>query len=140
MSSTATQNAGDALRELDAQNQVRSDPFVLVSGDVVSNVDLRRVVALHSERRRKDKSCIMTMLMKRAAPDHRTRSLGEDLVVAYNKRTGQLLPVRPDLRWWYFYGYCHFDRSFGSGWYNFDGFLNHGVGVLELPPDGIVRF
>ncbi len=57
-----------------------------------------------------------------------------------DKRTGQLLPVRPDLRWWYFDGYCHLDRSFGSGWYNFDGFLNHGVGVLELPPDGIVRF
>ena len=96
ITSTATQNAGDALRELDAQNQVRSDPFVLVSGDVVSNVDLRRVVALHSERRRKDKSCIMTMLMKRAAPDHRTRSLGEDLVVAYNKRTGQLLRYDDD--------------------------------------------
>ena len=33
-------NAGDALRELDKRNLVQSDPFILMSGDVVTNVDI----------------------------------------------------------------------------------------------------
>ena len=34
---------GDALREIDASQLVRSDPFVLVHGDVVANMDLLSV-------------------------------------------------------------------------------------------------
>jgi translation initiation factor eIF-2B subunit epsilon len=36
-------SAGDALRELDTLGLVRSDPFVLISGDVVANIDLKKV-------------------------------------------------------------------------------------------------
>ena len=50
---------GDVLRELD--NRLSSD-FVLMSGDTVANVDLSRAIALHKERRIKDKSIIMTMV------------------------------------------------------------------------------
>lgn len=41
--SNACTSAGDALRELDGKGVVQSDPFVLVSGDVVSNMDLKKV-------------------------------------------------------------------------------------------------
>lgn len=37
-------SAGDALRDIDQRGVVRSDPFILVSGDVVSNVDLKAVI------------------------------------------------------------------------------------------------
>ncbi|CAN0532364.1 unnamed protein product, partial [Ectocarpus sp. 8 AP-2014] len=37
-------SAGDALRDIDQRGVVRSDPFVLVSGDVVSNIDLKSVI------------------------------------------------------------------------------------------------
>lgn len=37
-------SAGDALREIDHKGVVRSDPFVLVSGDVVSNINLKSVI------------------------------------------------------------------------------------------------
>ncbi|CAN0203281.1 unnamed protein product [Ectocarpus sp. 12 AP-2014] len=37
-------SAGDALRDIDQRGVVRSDPFVLVSGDVVSNLDLKSVI------------------------------------------------------------------------------------------------
>lgn len=38
--SSAT-SAGDAMRELDQMGVIESDPFILISGDVVSNVDLK---------------------------------------------------------------------------------------------------
>jgi translation initiation factor eIF-2B subunit epsilon len=57
-------NAGDALRELDKQNLVQSDPFILMFGDVVTNVDLVGALAAHKERHKKDSSAMMTLLMK----------------------------------------------------------------------------
>jgi len=33
-------SAGDALREIDSMGVIQSNPFVLVSGDVISNMDL----------------------------------------------------------------------------------------------------
>ena len=38
-------NAGDAVREVETLNVIRSDPFVLVTGDTVANIDLRPVSA-----------------------------------------------------------------------------------------------
>ena len=40
VTSMQTSNAGDALRELDSQKMVTGEPFVLISGDVVCNIDL----------------------------------------------------------------------------------------------------
>ncbi|KAL9183406.1 hypothetical protein ACHAXT_005193 [Thalassiosira profunda] len=59
-------NAGDALRELDRRALIKSDPFVLMQGDVVSNVDLRGAMAAHKARRKKDHAAIMTVLLQEA--------------------------------------------------------------------------
>jgi len=61
-------NAGDALREVDKRNLVQSDPFVLMFGDVVANVDLTDVIRVHKERHKRDSSAIMTLLMKPIGP------------------------------------------------------------------------
>ncbi len=53
-----------ALRELDRQNVVKSDPFILMQGDVVSNVDLRAAMEGHAHRRKKDAAAIMTILLQ----------------------------------------------------------------------------
>ena len=45
----------DALRELDQTGLIRSDPFVLVSGDVITNIDLASVIKEHEAARKKDK-------------------------------------------------------------------------------------
>ena len=65
-------SVGDALRDLDAKNLLRSD-FVLVTGDVVSNLDLGKVLQAHKQRKQTDKNSIMTMVLKEASPDHRSR-------------------------------------------------------------------
>lgn len=83
-------SAGDALREIDARQLIKDD-FVLITGDVISNMQLDGVLAAHKARRAKDKNAIMTMVFKEAAPHHRTLSLEDDLVVAIDGSTGQLL-------------------------------------------------
>lgn len=90
-------SAGDALREVDNMGAVRSDPFILTTGDVVSNMNLRDVVEQHKRRRREDKNSIMTMVFKTAPAHHRTRALADDLVVTLDSDTGQLLSYESDV-------------------------------------------
>ena len=54
-------SAGDCLRALDQSGALGGD-FVLVCGDVVSNMDLAAVVAEHRARRDTDPHAIMTMV------------------------------------------------------------------------------
>jgi len=68
-----------------------SEPFVLISGDVICNVDLVEVIDQHKRRRKKDKECIMTMIFKQAPSTCRTRSLGDDLVVALDGKDNRIL-------------------------------------------------
>ncbi|CAH3018109.1 unnamed protein product [Porites evermanni] len=81
---------GDALREIDRQSFLKND-FVLVSGDIVSNMKLDQVLKEHKDRRKKDKSSLMTMVFKVANPGHRTRCREEDLIVAMDSTTGRIL-------------------------------------------------
>lgn len=55
---------GSALRELDRRNVIKSDPFILMQGDVVTNVDLREAMKGHKARRKKDNAAIMTVLLQ----------------------------------------------------------------------------
>jgi translation initiation factor eIF-2B subunit epsilon len=68
----AVKSFGDAIRQVDAQGIINGD-FVLVSGDMVCNVRIDEMVKIHKERRKADKEVIMTVLVKEAAIDHRTR-------------------------------------------------------------------
>lgn len=88
-------NAGDALRELDKQNLIQSDPFILMTGDVVTNVDIVPALQDHKDRHKKDSSAIMTVLIKQvggwsfeeATSKYQAsslRSMNDDLLVALN--------------------------------------------------------
>ena len=81
---------GDAMRDIDSQSLIRSD-FILVSGDLVSNMKLKEVIMEHKERRKKDKMSVMTVVYKKASPDHRTRSKEDDILVAFNSSDHRLL-------------------------------------------------
>ncbi|XP_077989195.1 translation initiation factor eIF2B subunit epsilon-like [Glandiceps talaboti] len=78
---------GDALRDIDNKSLLRSD-FVLVNGDIVSNMHLQKVVAEHKARRQKDKnSSVMTLVLKEASPGHRTRCPEDEFMVAMDTTT-----------------------------------------------------
>ncbi|KAG2367497.1 nucleotide-diphospho-sugar transferase [Suillus spraguei] len=72
---------GDAMRDIYTHGIITSD-FVLVTGDLVSNIRIGDVVREHKERRKTDKDAIMTMVVKQSGVNHRTRSRGDSAVFA----------------------------------------------------------
>ena len=89
-------SVGDALREIDARQLVHGD-FVLVHGDLVSNFNLAGILESHKKRRQVDKSVVMTMVLERASPFHRSRERGESAVFALDSRTGDCVGYEPVL-------------------------------------------
>ncbi|WBW73531.1 translation initiation factor eIF2B epsilon subunit [Schizosaccharomyces osmophilus] len=90
-------SVGDALRELDSKQLITSD-FILVSGDVVSNVPLKEVLEEHRARREVDKNAIMTMVVREASPHHRTRASTESSVFVIDKKTSQCVHYQANER------------------------------------------
>ncbi|KAL6080494.1 eIF-2B GDP-GTP exchange factor subunit epsilon [Balamuthia mandrillaris] len=88
--STKCTSTGDALREIYNLQIINAD-FILISGDVISNMKLDGVLKAHKDRRAKDKRAIMTVVFKKAAPTHRTRSQEDDSIVVIDPTSGQLL-------------------------------------------------
>lgn len=61
------------MRDLDGKHLITGD-FIVVSGDVVSNLPIESALAKHRARRETDKNAIMTMILREAGRDHRTKS------------------------------------------------------------------
>jgi translation initiation factor eIF-2B subunit epsilon len=97
-------NAGDALRELDKRNMVQSDPFILMYGDTVTNVDIKPALAAHKIRHKKDSAAMMTLLMKEVGgwkSEPRTmysslRSAQDDLVIGFDPSSENRILVYED--------------------------------------------
>ena len=87
--SSEVDSLGEAMRQFEI-GEIESD-FVLISGDVVSNMHLEEAFKKHKEVRKKDKSVLMTSLFKKASPHHRSRAGGDTTIVAIDKPTQQLL-------------------------------------------------
>ncbi|KAG7526046.1 translation initiation factor eIF-2B subunit epsilon [Solea senegalensis] len=82
---------GDVLRDVDAKNLVRSD-FVLVYGDVVSNMDVSQALQEHRHRRKTEKNIsVMTMIFKQSSPGHKSRCEEDDVVVAIDGKSQRIL-------------------------------------------------
>jgi translation initiation factor eIF-2B subunit epsilon len=63
------------MRDLDDRALLTND-FIVVYGDVVSNLPLESALAAHKARRAQDKSAIMTMVLREADTEHRTNVHG----------------------------------------------------------------
>lgn len=60
------------MRDLDKRAILAGD-FLIVYGDVVSNLPIEAAIAAHRQRRAKDKNAIMTMVLREAGTVHRTK-------------------------------------------------------------------
>eukprot|EP00965_Chrysotila_dentata_P235448 6200761-Pleurochrysis_carterae.AAC.2 len=89
-------SAGDALREVEAAGVIKSD-FVLVPGDVVANLQLAPLLAAHKARREADREAVLTTVMKRIPPGHRSRRAGACTDRAFLMRPTQLFAVHRPL-------------------------------------------
>lgn len=79
-----TMSVGDAMRDIDARGIITSD-FLLISGDVVCNIDFDKVWEAHVKRKKEDKNCIMSMVLREASARHRSRSNRTGLFVLDNQ-------------------------------------------------------
>ena len=91
ISSSTCLSAGDALREIDAMGIVRSDPFVLINGDVVSNMQLGDAIAFHKEKKKVDNNAVMTVALKAVQKNAAVVPILDDLVVAMDRTSNQIL-------------------------------------------------
>eukprot|EP00887_Chlorella_sp_A99_P001611 scaffold8.g1611.t1 len=74
-------SVGEALRLMDQRHVIEGD-FVLVAGDVVTNMPLKQALEGHMRRRAADKDALMTLVLRSGiTPDHRRR-LGEGPMTA----------------------------------------------------------
>ncbi|KAN0040851.1 hypothetical protein ACTFIV_003387 [Dictyostelium citrinum] len=90
MTGSNCRTTGDALRGVYDAQVIQSD-FILISGDVVSNMNLQKALQIHRDRRELDKNNIMTMVYKQASSTHRTRSKQDDTVIWCNRDTMQVV-------------------------------------------------
>ncbi|KAJ8011457.1 hypothetical protein DPEC_G00058410 [Dallia pectoralis] len=82
---------GDVLRDVDAKTLVRND-FILVYGDVVSNIDVSQALQEHRHRRKTEKNIsVMTMVFKESAPGHKSRCEEDDVIVAMDSKSKRVL-------------------------------------------------
>lgn len=72
LKSTST-SVGDVMRDLDGKHLITGD-FLVVSGDVISNLPIEAALTKHRSRRETDKNAIMTMVLREAGRNHRTKS------------------------------------------------------------------
>lgn len=73
---TTARSVGDAMRDLDSRDLITGD-FLLVHGDLVSNLPIDAALAAHRARRLADKNAIMTLVLRAGGlGTHRTKSKG----------------------------------------------------------------
>lgn len=83
-------SVGDAMRDLDSKGLIKND-FLLISGDVVGNIDLKKVIKQHKDRKNKDKNAIMTMVLREACALHRTRPRSHPGIFVLDQENGRCL-------------------------------------------------
>ncbi|EGW30896.1 translation initiation factor eIF-2B epsilon subunit [Spathaspora passalidarum NRRL Y-27907] len=88
--SLESRSVGDAMRDLDNRGLISGD-FLLVSGDVVTNMDFSKCLNFHRAKKSSDKDHMVTMVLNQASPLHRTRSYIEPATFILDKKTDRCL-------------------------------------------------
>ncbi|CAK7567166.1 MAG: translation initiation factor eIF-2B epsilon subunit, GEF [Sporothrix epigloea] len=82
---------GDFLRDLDKRGIIAGD-FVLVHGDLVSNVPLDPILARHRARREANRDAVMTLVLREGSgTDHHTRAHGIEPLFVLDAASGRCL-------------------------------------------------
>lgn len=81
-------SVGDAMRDLDNRGLITGD-FLLVSGDVVTNIDFNRVMQFHKLKKSQDKEHIVTMVLAETSPLNRTRSRLDPAVFVLDRESNR---------------------------------------------------
>lgn len=68
-------NIGHVLKHIqkNEKSKIKTDPFILMRGDVITNIDLNSLINKHKQRHKIDNNNILTCVFKKADPKQRTR-------------------------------------------------------------------
>ena len=96
---TGINSACHAIRRAHQMNLLKSDPFILLSSDVISNIDLKPIIQKHKDRRKsKDqgqhKNTMTTVFIKSNQSINRLRPLDESLEIILDPNTKQILKYK----------------------------------------------
>ena len=107
---SSVSNVGDALRTLERRDVIVSDPFILMNGDVITNIDIVPMLKAHQARSNAEASAMLTVLLKRVGGwnvnleddglEDNTSDHALDLSVekaSYRCTTSNLRPLNDDL-------------------------------------------
>ncbi|KAJ2904097.1 nucleotide-diphospho-sugar transferase [Zalerion maritima] len=82
---------GDFLRDLDKRTRMETD-FLMVHGDLVANIDLKKPLATHRARREENRNAMMTMVLRDAGvQNHHTKTQGITPVFTINPENDRCL-------------------------------------------------
>lgn len=90
IASKESRSVGDAMRDIDSRGLITGD-FILISGDVVTNLDISKVLESHKVYKQNDRDYICTMVLTQASPMHRSRSMIEPACFIMDKATNRCL-------------------------------------------------
>ncbi|KAI3406789.2 GCD6 [Candida oxycetoniae] len=88
ITSLESRSIGDVMRDIDNRGLITND-FLLVSGDLVSNIDFKKVLDFHKSKTQQDKNHMVTMILNKASPLHRMRSRIEPATFVLDKKTSK---------------------------------------------------
>lgn len=78
------------MRDLDKRNILVND-FIVVYGDVISNLPLDAALSAHRARRATDKGAIMTMILREAGVEHRSKAAASRPVFVIDSKQSRCL-------------------------------------------------
>ena len=78
------------MRDLDKRNILVND-FIVVYGDVISNLPMDAALSAHRARRASDKGAIMTMVLREAGIQHRTKAAPSQAVFVIDPKRNRCL-------------------------------------------------
>ena len=73
---------GDIIRNIFRDRLIQSDPFILISGGIVANIDLKEVLLFHKMKAKADPEAMLTVALKKSSPLSGTIKIVDDLLVA----------------------------------------------------------
>uniref|UniRef100_A0A0A9XB24 Translation initiation factor eIF2B subunit epsilon n=1 Tax=Lygus hesperus TaxID=30085 RepID=A0A0A9XB24_LYGHE len=79
---------GDAMRDLDAKALIRGD-FILLSGNLVGNLELLPALERHKKIQKSDKGAAMTLIYKKCGK--KTRSSEDELFLGIDNKTDRVI-------------------------------------------------
>lgn len=88
--SLESRSVGDAMRDIDNRGLIAGD-FLLVSGDVVTNIDFEKAMAVHKRNKAMDNNHILTMVLAPASPFQKTRSPVSPATFTLDKKTARCI-------------------------------------------------